>query len=84
LTLAFTNPSDNLSNDVLDKAFERFYRGSGEHSRSTDGHGLGLSLCKEIIRLHHGAIKIRKNERHEVCVSIEVNLRLQPTIDSLA
>ena len=84
LTLSFTNPCADLSDDVLEKAFERFYRGSGEHSRSTDGHGLGLSLCKEIIRLHHGAIQISKNDRQEVRVSIEVNLQLQPTLESVA
>jgi signal transduction histidine kinase len=84
LTIAFTNPSNSVSKDVLDKAFERFYRGSGEHSRSTDGHGLGLSLCKEIIRLHHGAIKINNNERNEVCVSIEVNLQLHSHQEALA
>ena len=84
LTIAFTNPSANVSADVLDQAFERFYRGSDAHSRITDGQGLGLSLCKEIIRLHHGSIRIGSNERHEVSVSVEVNLQLHPVLDSEA
>ena len=33
--------------------FDRFFRGSGP---KTNGSGLGLSLCREIVRLHHGEI----------------------------
>ncbi|HEY2104693.1 MAG TPA: HAMP domain-containing sensor histidine kinase, partial [Candidatus Binataceae bacterium] len=33
--------------------FERFFRGAAP---KTGGSGLGLSLCKEIVRLHHGEI----------------------------
>lgn len=83
LMISFRNPTSNLSDDVIEKAFERFFRGSGEHSRSTDGHGLGLSLCKEIVRLHHGAIKISGSEKHEFCVSVEMNLLIQPPLESM-
>ena len=38
--------------------FERFFRGSGP---KTNGSGLGLSLCREIVRLHHGEIAAHNN-----------------------
>lgn len=38
--------------------FERFYRGAAAEG---DGSGLGLSLCKEIVRLHSGEIIARNN-----------------------
>lgn len=38
--------------------FERFFRGSGPQ---TNGSGLGLSLCREIVRLHHGEIAANNN-----------------------
>lgn len=36
---------------------KRFYRGT--HGEKTKGTGLGLALCKEIVRIHHGSIDIK-------------------------
>ncbi|HEC96645.1 MAG TPA: PAS domain-containing protein [Nitrospirae bacterium] len=36
---------------------KRFYRGT--HGERTKGTGLGLALCKEIVRIHHGSIDIK-------------------------
>lgn len=36
---------------------KRFYRGT--HGERTKGTGLGLALCREIVRIHHGSIDIR-------------------------
>ncbi|MGO9057685.1 MAG: sensor histidine kinase [Candidatus Binataceae bacterium] len=38
--------------------FDRFFRGSGP---KTNGSGLGLSLCREIVRLHRGKILAHNN-----------------------
>jgi signal transduction histidine kinase len=38
--------------------FERFFRAAGQQ---TAGSGLGLSLCKEIVRLHKGEISVHNN-----------------------
>jgi signal transduction histidine kinase len=42
----------------LDHVFERFYRASNVSQSTMPGTGLGLSLVKELIDLHHGEIKI--------------------------
>ncbi|MBE1555340.1 HAMP domain-containing sensor histidine kinase [Sporosarcina limicola] len=39
-----------------EKIFERFYRADG--SRKGEGLGIGLSIVKEIVELHHGSINL--------------------------
>lgn len=42
-----------------EKVFQRFYR--GDDSRSTRGSGLGLSLVRAIIDIHHAGIELSDN-----------------------
>ncbi len=42
--------------DEHDKIFEKFYRSENPEIRDEVGTGLGLSLAREIARLHHGDI----------------------------
>jgi len=45
--------------DLRDKVFQRFYR--LDSSRSTQGSGLGLSLVRAIVDLHHARIELADN-----------------------
>lgn len=49
-----------LSNDEREMIFTRFFR--AESSRTTPGHGLGLSMVKAIIDAHNGEIKLQDNQ----------------------
>jgi PAS domain S-box-containing protein len=40
------------------RIFDRFYRADDEQTRSRSGHGLGLSLARDIVQLHHGALLV--------------------------
>ncbi len=40
----------------MKKLFERYFRVENKHTEHIPGFGIGLYLCAEIIRLHHGKI----------------------------
>lgn len=58
--LDIENECIDLSEDILPKIFERFYR--GKNSVSKDGLGLGLFIGREIIEKHGGNIRASLKE----------------------
>ena len=47
-----------LSNENLERAFERFYRGDASRTRGVDGSsGLGLAIARAIVEAHHGKLE---------------------------
>lgn len=68
--LTFANSSRAISESERERFFERFFRGDPSHSRSTAGHGLGLSLALEIAEAHQGTLTIEPTVPHEVCMKL--------------
>lgn len=69
VTVTLTDNDNSLSLSVADtgigmveedreRIFDKFYRSEDEEVRSRSGHGLGLSLVKEIIELHNGTVSV--------------------------
>ncbi len=46
-----------METEMLDKLFDRYYRGTNTHDPST-GTGLGLAITKQLVQLHGGSIHI--------------------------
>lgn len=46
-----------MGTEILDKLFDRYYRGTNTHDTST-GTGLGLAITKQLVQLHDGSIHI--------------------------
>ncbi|MBB2948393.1 PAS domain S-box-containing protein [Actinoplanes lutulentus] len=55
-----------------DQVFERFYRASNVRHHGVPGSGLGLSLARAIVRLHHGTITLAANEPVGTVVSVHL------------
>lgn len=59
VTLTVTDKGVGIQPRDLDRIFERFYRGAESESAKPEGHGLGLSLARDIIERHDGTITAR-------------------------
>lgn len=47
-----------IPNEALDKIFERFYQVDGTARRRYEGTGIGLSIVRDILRLHGCSIRV--------------------------
>ncbi len=56
--LRIGNTGNGLPRGVGEEIFERFYRGDLSHSDETPGHGLGLSIARELARAHGGDLRL--------------------------
>lgn len=54
--ISVTDNGNGIPPSALPHLTEAFYRVDKSRSRSQGGTGLGLTLCKEIAALHHGAL----------------------------
>ncbi|AFS77620.1 sensor signal transduction histidine kinase [Gottschalkia acidurici 9a] len=55
--IIFSDTGVGMSPEVQEHIFEKFYQGN--HNRSTEGNGLGLSLVKRIVDLCYGTIDVQ-------------------------
>jgi len=61
IQVQISDSGSGVSEAELEKIFDRFYR--TDASRSNSGSGLGLSLVKAVMQLHHGNIEV--NNTHQ-------------------
>lgn len=65
--------SDNgpgISKEMQQKIFEKFYQ--ADHSRATEGNGLGLALVKRIVDLCKGKVSVENLYEGGVCFNVEL------------
>jgi len=56
--IAIYNTGNAIPAVEQDKVFDQFYRIEKSRNSSTGGSGLGLTIVKRIVELHHGRIKL--------------------------
>ena len=60
-----------IAEEHRDKIFEPFYMADKARTRSSNGAGLGLSICQSVARLHHADIYIAGNEKQGTIVEVD-------------
>ena len=70
--------SDNgpdIPKEIIDKIFDKFYQ--GDHSRATEGNGLGLALVKRVVDLCGGKVYVENLFEGGVCFTVELPFIIQ-------
>jgi len=68
--LKLEDSGPGVSDEQLEKLFDRFYRAEGSRSRATGGSGLGLSICRNIAEAHGGRIEAAHSPRGGLMLQI--------------
>lgn len=72
--LTVTDNGKGISPAKLEHIFQRFYE--GEHRKfNTYGTGIGLSLTRDLVALHHGTIEVTSSEGQGTTFTVNIPIR---------
>lgn len=72
VTVQIIDNGQGISEKAQEKVFERFYQEKSSEQHTTPGTGIGLSLVKELIELHHGSVSLSTELGQGCCFSLEL------------
>ncbi|MGH7982949.1 MAG: ATP-binding protein [Candidatus Udaeobacter sp.] len=73
------NTGPGLPPEAQARVFHRFYRSDLSHNKQIAGHGLGLSLAREIARAHGGDVTLVQSDSHWTEFSIALPFTGRPS-----
>lgn len=71
--IALEDNGIGISDENISHIFETFYRADQARTRVSDGSGIGLAVCKEIVEQHGGHIWATSNEGKSTTILISLN-----------
>lgn len=78
--LTVTDTGKGIAPDDLEHIFERFYRVDKARSRRAGGTGLGLTIARELVRAHGGAIAAESTVGKGTTFSITLPYSVEPAV----
>lgn len=72
--LSIVNTGKGIPAALLERVFDRFYRGDESHNSALEGCGLGLSIAEWIVKAHGGAIQITSELEQQTTVTVTLPL----------
>ena len=64
-----------IPKEKMNRIFDRFYQVEPSLARHYEGMGLGLSIVKAMVELHHGRIQVRSKEGQGSAFTVTIPLR---------
>jgi DNA-binding response OmpR family regulator/two-component sensor histidine kinase len=61
LKLIVSDTGIGISQNEKNKIFDRFYKAKNSQSLNKEGTGIGLSIVRELVEMHHGKIEVETN-----------------------
>lgn len=77
LTISFEDSAPSVPDNALPKLFDRLYRVENSRNRATGGAGIGLSLCANIVKAHHGEIHAEHSKLGGLAIKIKFPLSME-------
>jgi len=75
--IRITNPTRDLTPEDMNRMFERFYRGHNALTLGVSGAGLGLSIARQIVERHQGALTVQYAPDPETTFTVEMRLPVE-------